>query len=198
MIPDFQSIMRPVLEHLSDGLEHANSDTLEAMASTFNVSADERAQLLPSGKQPIFVNRVAWAKSHLKGAGLIESPRRAVYRITDAGRNLLRRVPGRIDMKVLEEFESYREFRGGSKETGDRHDRGALRELNTELTPEELIDYGNKLIREQLSAEILEQIRRCPPEFFEKLVINVLVAMGYGGSPSRRRAGRRTKRRRWN
>jgi restriction system protein len=183
-IPDFQSIMRPLLEHLSDGEERSNDETLEALSAHFKLSASELQQLLPSGKQTVFRNRVAWTKTHLKQAGLIDSPRRGVYRITLQGQDLLRSTDRPIDMRVLFRYPSYQEFRG-KRDNSDVKERPL--ELPLEMTPEEHIEYGTEQIRTQLSAEILERIKQCLPDFFERLVVELLVAMGYGGS--RRDAG---------
>jgi restriction system protein len=179
-IPDFQTLMRPLLEHLASGSAKPNQETLEAMAKRFALTEDERAELLPSGKQPVFVNRVAWAKSHLKGAGLIEAPQRAVYRITDRGRAVLAQHAGPIGMSQLKEYPEYREFRSGKVQDGTES-----QDLATEvddLTPEEHLEYGYSEIRKKLVADILEEVAKCPPEFFERLVVELLVAMGYGGS----------------
>ena len=182
MIPDFQSLMRPLLEHMSDDMDHENAETLETMVARFDLTPEERAELLPSGKQPVFVNRLAWAKSHLKGAGLIESPRRAVYRITPAGQDFLKRANSPVNMKTLEQFESYREYRGGGRTDAGRADDVVQGPGDADLTPEELLERGYTLLRTQLASEILQTTKRCPPEFFERLVVEVLVAMGYGGS----------------
>jgi restriction system protein len=114
-IPDFQSLMLPLLQHFADGEEHANQETWETLAGLLQLTETERMQLLPSGKQAIFTNRVAWAKSHLKQAGLIDSPRRGVYRITTRGREVLRHSPSVINMRFLEQFPAYRAFRAQTK-----------------------------------------------------------------------------------
>lgn len=178
-IPDFQTLMRPLLEHFADGENHPNRETLEAMARHFSVSDDERAKLLPSGKQPVFVNRIAWSKSHLKGAGAIRSHSRGVYAITDRGRNLRQQTSGPIRMADLKQFEDYRNFRRGKSGGNNDSDDDSRTD---DLTPEEHIEYGYQQVRSQLASEILDQIHQCPPEFFEKLVVELLVAMGYGGS----------------
>ncbi len=179
-IPDFQTLMRPLLEHMADGREHPNDETLEALAQQFALTSDERAQLLPSGKQTIFVNKVAWAKSHLKAAGLIESPRRAVYRITARGREVLASTPGRISMKTLEQFPEYVGYRAGRGDGPAKPTRP--KPPIDDLTPEEHIEYGYEQIRTKLVTDLLERVRICPPSFFENLVVELLVAMGYGGS----------------
>ncbi len=184
-IPDFQSVMRPLLEHLSDGKERTNQETLESLAELYRLTPAERAELLPSGKQPVFVNRVAWAKSHLKRAGVIESPSRAVYRITPRGRELLKTVDGPINMKVLERFEEYQRYRGGRSAAGGNAEQEPSSDV---MTPEEHIEHGYTQLRTRLIAEIVDNVKQCPPGFFERLVIELLVAMGYGGS--REDAGR--------
>jgi restriction system protein len=179
-IPDFQTLMRPLLVHLSDGADHSNQETASVLADQFHLSEEERAQLLPSGKQSLFTNRVAWAKSHLKQARLVESPRWGVYRITPRGEVILRDTDGPINMKVLSQFPEYQEFRAKKAVAGSE----VVKEPPSadEMTPEEHIDYGYKQIRQKLSIEILDRIKRCPPDFFERLVVDLIVAMGYGGS----------------
>jgi restriction system protein len=181
-IPDFQSLMRPLLEHLADGSPKPNQVTLEAMAERFGLDEEERAELLPSGKQTVFVNRVAWAKSHLKGAGLIASPQRAVYQITDRGKAVLTKQTGPVGMAHLKQFPEYQEFRSGKTPTDEP--TPVLPGTADDLTPEEHLDYGYSELRKQLVVEILEEVAKCKPDFFERLVVELLVAMGYGGSRS--------------
>jgi restriction system protein len=163
-IPDFQTLMRPLLEHLSDGADHSNQETASVLADQFHLSEDERTQLLPSGKQSLFTNRVAWAKSHLKQAGLVESPRWGVYRITTRGIALLREIDGPITMKVLSQFPEYQEFR--AKKAVAEADIAKESTSADEMTPEEHIEYGYKQTRQKLSIEILDRIKKCPPDFF--------------------------------
>jgi len=177
-IPDFQTLMLPLLRHLADGAERANQESIDALAQEYNLTDAERAQLLPSGQQTVFCNRVAWAKAHFKRAGLIESPRRGIYRITDQGREVLARNPERIDLKFLDKFPGHREFRLPPKaENGPETTSQA-----DEMTPEEHIALGYQQIREELAADLLRRIKECAPEFFEQLVVDLLLAMGYGGS----------------
>jgi restriction endonuclease Mrr len=114
-IPDFQTIMLPLLKQLGDGEEHTNQETADVLAREFDLTDEERSQLLPSGSQTVFTNRVAWAKAHFKRAGLIEPTRRGVYRITDRGRDLLHQNPQRIDLKFLDQFPGHREFRTSTR-----------------------------------------------------------------------------------
>jgi restriction system protein len=179
-IPDFQTLMRPLLEHLADGAARPNQDTLEAMAQRFRVTDEERSELFPSGKQPVFHNRVAWAKSHLKGAGLIESPQRAVYKITERGQALLQTHPGPIGMSQLKQYPEYLEFRTGKSQ--DDAEPKQVPASAEEITPEEHLEYGYSELRKKLVSDILDEVSHCPPEFFERLVVELLVAMGYGGS----------------
>lgn len=183
-IPDFQTPMRPILEILADGAMHATREIIDQIAVRFDVTPEERTEQLPSGRALLLNNRIGWALSHMKHAGLIESPRRAVYAITERGRAVLRTHPERVDMRTLKEFEEYRQFIGGNREeqparAADRP--GADGEADT-LTPEEHIDRGYQMIREELAATLLAKIAACPPDFFEQLVVDLLLAMGYGGS----------------
>lgn len=183
-IPDFQTVMLPLLAHLRDGREHANADTLDALDRHFSLTEDERAQLLPSGRQGVFINRVAWAKSHLKAAGLIESPRRGFYKIASRGLDVLNTNPNRVDLRLLKQFPEYVEFRKAKREVGSSQPSSALDAVSEadELTPEEHLEYGNQRVREQLTADLLEKLKAGSPSFFEKVVVELLVAMGYGGS----------------
>ncbi len=188
-IPDFQTIMLPLLRHLEDGQEHGNRATLEALARHFALTDDDLAELLPSGRAPLFSNRIAWAKVHLKGAGLIESPGRGVYRITPQGQDLLRSNPDGVDLRLLRTFPEYQEFRskrdpdGGSP--AERNDTPKDQET---LTPEEQLENAHQRLRVDLAGELLQEVRRTSPAFFERVVVELLVAMGYGGS--RHDAGR--------
>jgi len=179
-IPDFQSIMRPLLEHLADGHEHDRQETVDTLARHFKLTDEELAQLLPSGKQQTFVNRVAWAKSHMKGAGLIESPRRGVSRISPAGQTFLAAHVGPVNMNVLNQFPAYQEFRGNRNAKPGKLKPPPVG--NGDLTPEEHIELGYEQHRAKLVSELLDKVKTSPPDFFERLVVELLVAMGYGGS----------------
>lgn len=183
-IPDFQTVMLPLLIHLRDGQEHANQETLTALAEQFRLTEEERAQLLPSGQQPIFTNRVAWAKSHLKAAGLIESPRRGYYKICPRGLEVLQTDPEQVDLRLLSQFPEYLEFRKTKREAGAAGPEPPLAPEgeSDELTPEEHLEYGYQRIREQLAADLLQKVKEASPAFFEKLVVELLLTMGYGGS----------------
>lgn len=186
-IPDYQTCMLPFLRYLGDGQEHTLRDSEENLAEHFKLTPLERAELLPSGQQGIFKNRIGWARTYLKKAALLESPKRGVFRITDRGLKSLASNPNRIDVKYLEQFPEFIEFREIS-----RPENGAA--ITTELvpakiTPEESIELAHLGLREQLAQELLSRIMACSPTFFEQLVVELLVKMGYGGS--RRDAGER-------
>jgi restriction system protein len=177
-IPDFQSLMLPLLQHFADSEEHANQETLETLAGLLQLTEAERMQLLPSGKQAIFTNRVAWAKSHLKQAGLIDSPRRGVYRITTRGREVLRHAPSGINIRFLDQFPAYRTFRTQTKAEAQVEESPPA----NSFTPQEYIESGYSQLRINLAAELLVRVKECSPDFFERLVVELLLAMGYGGS----------------
>ena len=186
-IPDYQTCMLPFLRHLSDGADHTLRDTEESLAEHFKLTSTERAELLPSGQQGVFKNRIGWARTYLKKAGLLESPKRGVFKITARGLKTIASVPTRIDAKYLEQFPEFVEFRDVSKpESGSV---AAVELPPSKSTPEEAIELAHQGLREQLAAELITRIPSCSPTFFEQLVVELLVKMGYGGS--RRDAGER-------
>ena len=177
--------MRPLLEFASDGREHSLREANEKLADKFSLTAEERKTLLPSGRQPLFVNRIAWAKTYLQRAGIFDLLRRGIFRITDRGRTTLKDAPQRIDVKYLERYPEFVDFRSTPRKpkdtppiaiTGDEAD-----------TPEEVLEAAYSRLRIDLAAELLTRIKACSPQFFEKLVVELLLAMGYGGS--RKEAG---------
>lgn len=176
--------MLPLLLHLADG-EHSGQETVDAMAKHFALTPDEVSLRLPSGTQTKFVNRIAWAKSHLKAAGLIESPRRGVYRLTDRGRDVLKSPPPALKLSFLTQYPEYVVFRGGAAKRPSPASPGpAIGPAGggTDVaTPEELIDEGYVQLRASLASDLREHIASMPPAAFEQLVVDLLQAMGYGG-----------------
>ena len=141
-IPDYQTCMLPFLRHLADGAEHTLRDAEESLAGHFKLTSAERAELLPSGQQGIFRNRIGWARTYLKKAALLESPKRAVFRITERGLKILASKPARIDVKFLEQFPEFIEFRDASK---PENSVVATVELpQTRTTPEEAIELSHQ------------------------------------------------------
>lgn len=187
-IPDYQTLMLPLLRFAGDGADHTKREAVDSLAEQFGLTATERAQLLPSGRQAIFDNRVGWANSYLKKAGLLEAPRRGALRITARGKQVLVQNPTRIDVKFLEQFPEFIEFREGARNSRTEPTPEAP-DASTDKTPEEALEFAHQSIRQALAEELLTRILACSPEFFERLVVELLVKMGYGGS--RRDAGER-------
>lgn len=182
-IPDYQTLMLPVLKLAADNNEHKFSQAVEVLANEFGLSAEERNELLPSGSQAVFNNRVGWARSYLKQAGLLASPRRGFFVITSKGLELLATRPAKLDVSVLEQYPEFIEFKNRKK---DRNDSGeeltASSEEPSTLTPEDALASAYKQLRSSLEAEILMAVKDSSPSFFERLVIDLLVKMGYGGN----------------
>jgi restriction system protein len=187
-IPDYQALMLPVLRLAGDGLEHRFRDAIENLASEFSLTDTERNELLPSGTQAVFDNRVGWARSYLKQAGLLQNPRRGIFQITDLGKALLAEAPSRIDVTLLERYDAFRDFRGRRRDKSEAEGKLAEPKVANDLTPEDALAAAYRKLRENLEADLMDQVKVSSPAFFERLVIDLLVAMGYGGS--RQDAGR--------
>lgn len=179
MIPDYQSLMLPLLRLVADGREYKYREIVEALALHFKITDEERNELLPSGNQAIFDNRVGWARTYLKKAGLIASPQRASFNITQAGIDTLKKNPDRIDAKYLRQFPSFVVFQTGS--LPENPDERSAIETNGQ-TPDEIFDEAYQRIRTSLASELLNKVVGLSPAFFERLVVELLVKMGYGGS----------------
>lgn len=175
------NIYIPLLRLVSDRQEHKYRDLIEDLAVEFQVTDDERKELLASGNQAIFDNRVGWAKTYLKKAGLIDSPKRATFIITQVGLDTLKEKPDRIDAKYLKQFPSFLDFQNSSKHDNDSEEDIINTEPN-EQTPEENLDKAYQRIRKSLASELLNKVVDLSPTFFERLVVELLVKMGYGGS----------------
>ncbi len=187
-IPDYQSLMLPLLRFARDGRDHTTREAVENLATEFQLTSAERSELLASGQQAIFNNRVGWANSYLKKAGLLESPRRGALRITARGKQVLGNNPSRIDVKFLERFPEFIEFRDASRNNRETETIESFAAA-TAQTPEEALELAHQSLRLSLAQDILSHIVSCSPTFFERLVVELLVKMGYGGS--RRDAGER-------
>lgn len=179
MIPDYQTIMLPVLKLLEDGQEHSLQETIGHIIDLFHITTEEQKELLPSGKQSVIDNRVGWARTYLKKAGLLEYTKRGYYKITARGREALGRKPSRIDLPFLKQFPEFVEFQSLKKprETAGIHTRD-----ESDLTPQEIIANAVETLRNELADELLEQIKTIDPTMFEHIVVDLLVNMGYGGS----------------
>ncbi len=177
-IPDYEKLMLPILQTLADKQEHTLGEVNETLAREFQLTQNEIEELLPSGRQRVFYNRIHWARTYLKNAGLLESTGRGIIRITQRGLDVLKKSPNRIDDEFLAQFPEFQQFqqmkRKGHAETSV--------EASKSQTPEELMEAGYQSLRATLAQELLERIKKSPPKFFEELVVDLLVAMGYGGS----------------
>lgn len=181
MIPDFQTLMRPVLAAASRG-EVCISDVIPLLAKEFRLSDEERAEMLPSGRITLFANKVHWAKTYLKQAGLIEQPRRAYYQLTDRGQEALRAGPARIDNTYLSQFPEFIEFRARSRSDGEGTQPTASPLAAVSETPDELMRKAHAQVMGELREEMLERLVGGTPAFFERTIVQLLVAMGFGGS----------------
>jgi len=178
-IPDYQSIMLPLLKHLGDGNEHTLRETIDTLANQFALTDEERRELLPSGQQAAFDNRVGWARTYMKKACLLVTTRRACFKITDRGLAVLKRRPKEINIAFLSQFPEFVEFRQRRERPEQAEEQPAAADVQT---PEEAMESAFQRLRQELTAEILQAIRNCSPAFFERLVIDLLVKMGYGGT----------------
>lgn len=180
-IPDFQSVMLPLLQLCSDGKEHTNREAIEVISNQFKLTPEERKKRLPSGLARVIDNRIGWARTHMKRAGLLDNVQRGVFRITDRGMELLKEQPSEINMKTLRRYPEYAEAR--DQQTKKKKDRSPPPISEDEgKTPEEQIEEAYETIRENLASDLLNQLKSASPAFFEKVVVEVLVKMGYGGS----------------
>ena len=182
-LPTYQDVMLPLLQAASEH-ESRVTDLVEPLAQVFQLSDTERTELLPSGRQTVFANRIGWARTYLGKAGLLEAPRRGIIRLTDEGRRLLATQPLRIDNEILMQFDSFRVFRGRDREEIGETPPESEVLPQTSLTPDEILRATHKDLEATLAAELLQRVRSGTPAFFERMIVNLLIAMGYGGSLS--------------
>ena len=180
-VPDFQSLMLPALEAFAGGREPPLSEVRERIAAAAGLSAEDVEEMLPSGRQSVFVNRVSWAVIYMVRAGLLERVRRGVYRITEEGERLLSRAPSRIDMNLLGEYPDFAEWK--QRANASLPGRAATPKPNEEIsyTPEEALDRAARQLSSALEADVLHRVRDAAPAFLERVVVDLLIAMGYGG-----------------
>lgn len=179
-IPDYESIMLPLLKYAGDSKEHSIYEAIEHISDLFGLSDAERRELLPSGQQYIITNRVGWARTYLKKAGLLESTKRAYFKITERGLDILKSHPSKINTNYLKQFPEFHEFQARRKEK--ESPEGNLKQVSEPRTPQELIEQGFQRLYNDLTYELLDAVKQSSPHFFEKLVVEPLLAMGYGGS----------------
>jgi restriction system protein len=181
-IPDYQAVMLPLLKVAADGKEHHIQDATNALADQFALTEEERKELLPSGVDRVFRNRIGWARTYLKKAGLIDYPKRGFFKVTERGQKVLAQNNAKIDVRFLKQFPEFIEFYAAKKPTTD----AGLEEPDSpdvsNATPEEALAAGYFKLRKQIESDLLARVKSCASEFFEQLVVTLLTSMGYGGS----------------
>lgn len=179
-VPDYQSLMLPVLRAAADGEQRIGA-VMQRLGDELGLSEGARAALLASGRQTIFANRVHWAKIYLAKAGLVEATRRGHFQLTKRGSDMLATNPARIDNRFLSRFEEFRQFSNRSAQSTDDEvipdPSGAA-----DQTPDEIMRAAHRRIEAALAEDLLDRVRAAPPDFFERLIVNLLLGMGYGGS----------------
>ena len=180
-VPDFQTIMLPFMKLLADGQEWKMRDVVEALASTFSLTVEERLEVLPSGQSKVFNNRVGWAKTYLKNAGLVDNPTRGKVRISERGRQVLSQNTASIDTKFLGQFDEYRSFIGEIQSEATAVNDGIQAREESQSTPLEQFEASFSTLRAALAEELLSRLIESSPQFFEHIVVKLLHAMGYGG-----------------
>ncbi|MFT0789011.1 restriction endonuclease [Synechococcus sp. H55.10] len=183
-VPDYQSLLLPLLQFAArEGTEISTSEAVEALAKELGLTEEDLREMLPSGVQPTFINRVGWASTYLKKAGLLEATRRGFYQITDRGRDLLKKQPKTINVKLLRQYPEFLEFERlkGTRSADKATERKESLEISPE-TPLEQLENAYKNLRDKLADELLARLKKASPAFFEKVVAELLVKMGYGGS----------------
>jgi restriction system protein len=184
-IPDYQAFMLPALKALANGREARISTIRKRIADTERLSHEDLGEMLPSGKQTAFVNRVSWAIMHLQRAVLVARVRRAVYQITEDGTALLARHPPRIDLGVLQTYPAFVEWAETVNKSSGNKDKPTPLPTSVD-TPEEALDRAARQLRNTLQADVLDRVRKATPAFFEQVVVDLLIAMGYGGGDAGR------------
>ncbi|MHB8410529.1 MAG: restriction endonuclease [Candidatus Acidiferrales bacterium] len=182
-VPDYQSLMAPILKIASDAKEHTKSQTVEEIACQLKLTDEERKELLPSGRQAKFDNRLGWATTYLKKAGLLESTGRGRFRITQRGLEVLENNADDVNTDFLKKFPEFQEFRSLTREEAPEE-----QQISAAQTPEETLEFSYQKLKQDLIGEVLSRLKKCSLKFFEQLVVDLLLAMGYGGS--RKDAGR--------
>lgn len=183
MIPSYEEIMLPLLNLLSDKQEHTLQEADDALAEHFKLTDLDREELLPSGQQPIFRNRLGWARTYMKKAGLLATPSRAKFIITEKGIDLLKEKPKEITSKFLKRYPEFIEFQSIKKIKDNVIEQSfEISSIIDGKTPEEALEYAYQKLKSELAKEVIDVVKNCTPAFFEKLVVDLIVRMGYGGS----------------
>ncbi len=178
-IPEYQKFFLPVLRFAGDGKNHSYGEMYAAIATEFKLTDEDRAELLPSGTARKFENRAAWAITYLSKARLLDRVSRGIFRISERGEEVLKKKPAGLNNKFLRQFSEFVEFTRGAKIPTKKEEET---EEDTLGTPYETLEEAYQSLRRTLAQELLDRVRACSPQFFERLVVDLLVAIGYGGS----------------
>ncbi|WP_292387169.1 restriction endonuclease [Methanosarcina sp. UBA5] len=181
-VPDYQSLMLPLLKYAGDGEEHKIRNAIEHLAEELRLSEEEKRELLPSGQQAVINNQVGWARTYLKKAGLLASGRKGYFSITQKGQDVLREKPPFIDVNFLKRYKEFNDFYNKDKPTLIAKPEIPEIKGKEDLDPEEFLEIAYKELHNELVSEVLSIIKKCSTSFFESLVVDVLTKIGYGGS----------------
>ncbi|QSH91228.1 restriction endonuclease [Treponema medium] len=180
-IPTYEECMLPLMKIADDGKEHLFREATDALINQFNLTEKEKQELLPSGSAFVINNRIGWARTYLTKAGLLLKTKRGYFRISEEGKKLLQKEPAYINTKMLKEYDAFNEFQT-TKEPDNSENNKTEHNIEQSITPHELLESGYLSIKNELANELLSTIKNISPQKFEKLVIDLLVKMGYGGS----------------
>lgn len=186
-VPKFDELFKPFLEFASDGEVHSVSDAREEIAKRLNLTEDDLSEMISNGRVSKFAAFLGWVKAYLKQAELIEDVKRGHFKVTQRGLDVLRENPRPFDSKYLMKFEEFRRFQNRKKQATDDKGDASSNGISVQVSPEEQIESAFSEIKDKLSDELLVTVKSCSSAFFERLIVDVLIAMGYGGS--RKEAG---------
>lgn len=179
-VPDYQLLMRPILKAIADGKECSLSICADRIAKDLNLTTQDMEELLPSARQTVLYNRVGWSKFYMSKAGLIEVTKRGFFKITERGITVLKSNPEKVDNTVLIKFKEFADWKQKSSET-ELDAKSSNDSEKTSKNPEELIERSHATLTAALRSEVLDNVLQLSPSFFERLIIDLLLAMGYGG-----------------
>lgn len=185
-VPDYQSLMRPTLRAVASGDAVPVKEIRELVATSENLSLADQQERVPSGQQTLLANRVSWALLYMSRAGLVEKVRRAVYRLATEGKQLLAESPTQIDIKVLRQYPAYVQWEASKRDSGGQKGGNGDKPPNGNQTPEEAFEHAGQELRSSVEAEVLERVMAGSSDFLEQIVVDLLIAMGYGGGDSQR------------
>lgn len=178
-IPKYDEMYRAFLNCLADGKEHKSKEVKDAVANVFHITEEEREELLPSGRQPLFDNRIGWTRTYLKKAGLVQNTSRGVYTITSVGQEVLAENPQTIDNNYLQRFDSFRRF---LLHDSNGSEFSSHTVTVSSQTPQDILEDAFQRINATLAEDLLNEVMKQSPQFFEHMVVRLLTQLGYGGS----------------